>query len=74
METIGIIVALTIIGLLLFIFAYVEEQREEDDWLCYRRKAYRNEAANGYCQGEEGNVRCGHCLYFKQWKRRNIHK
>lgn len=74
METIGIIGALTVIGFLLFIFVYVGEQKEEEDWLCYRRKAYRNEASNGYCQGEEGNVRCGHCLYYKQWKRRNIYK
>ena len=74
MENIGIIVAITIIGILLVIFSYVGEQKEEEDWLCYMKKAYRNEAANGYCQGEEGNARCGHCLYYKQWKRRNYYK
>ena len=69
METIGIIGALTVIGFLLFIFVYIGEQKEEENWLCYRRKSYRGEAANGYCSGEDGNVRYGHCLYYKLWKR-----
>lgn len=74
MEGILIVGALTVIGFLLFIFVYFSEQKEEEDWMCYQKKSYRYEAMNGYCAGEEGNVRCGHCLYYKQWKRRNYHK
>ena len=69
-----IIVGMIALAATLFAVAYIGEQKETEDWLCYRKKCYKGEAANGYCAGEDGNVRCGHCLYYKQWKRRNIHE
>ena len=69
-----LISVLFILGIALFIFVYLQEEKEDEDWMCYCRKSSRYEASGGCCQGEEGNVRCGHCLYYKQWKRRNYHE
>lgn len=74
MTTILIIAILCVLVLALIIFVQLGEQKEQEDWMCYTKKSYRYEAGNGYCAGEDGNVRCGHCLYYKQWKRRNIHE
>lgn len=63
----------TVVVFILLIFVYLNEQKEEEDWLCYQRKSSKYEASNGMCQGEEGNVRCGHCSHYKRWKRRNYY-
>lgn len=69
-----VILAVIIITMALLAMVITGEQKEAEYYDCYLRKAGRYEAGSGKCKGEENNIRCGHCLYNKNWRRENYHE
>lgn len=69
-----VILAVILVTIALIAMVITGEQKEAEDYDCYTRKAGKYEAGSGKCKGEENNIRCGHCLYNKNWRRENYHE
>ena len=69
-----ILAVICVFAFALFLYVYLGEQKDEEDYQCYMNKFHKYEAGNFMCKGEENNKRCGHCPYYRKWKRRNVYK
>lgn len=68
-NSIVILVSLLAFVIILVLWVTLMERKEDEDYLCYKKQAYKNGWAFTYkCEGI-GEKKCKHCIYHKNYER-----
>lgn len=69
MKSIAVIIILAVIFFLIVGYVVLNERKEDEDYLCYKKQAYKHNWKMTYkCEGI-GDKRCKHCIYHRNYER-----